>query len=85
MIGIGAVKYADLSTRKKQDYIFDWDKMLSLEGNTAPYLQYAHARISSVFAKSDISRSSLSNSIFIIVDKQEEFLAKETPFIPYYN
>ena len=56
MIGIGAVKYADLSTERSKDYIFDWDKMLSLEGNTAPYLQYAHARISSIFAKSDISQ-----------------------------
>ena len=76
MIGIGAVKYADLSTERSKDYIFDWDKMLSLEGNTAPYLQYAHARICSIFSKSDISPSSLSNPIFIIIDKEEELLAK---------
>ena len=45
MIGIGAVKYSDLSTDRVKDYIFDWERMLSFDGNTAPYLQYAHARI----------------------------------------
>ncbi len=47
MVGIGAVKYADLSTDRIKDYVFDWDRMLSFDGNTAPYLQYAHARICS--------------------------------------
>ena len=83
MIGIGAVKYADLSTERSKDYIFDWDKMLSLEGNTAPYLQYAHARICSIFSKSDISRSSLANTIFTIVDKEEELLAKRLLSFPF--
>ena len=50
-VGIGAVKYADLSTERTKDYVFDWEKMLSFEGNTAPYLQYAYARISSIFRK----------------------------------
>jgi len=50
-VGMGAVKYADLSKNRTSDYIFNWDTMLSFEGNTAPYLQYAHARIQSVFAK----------------------------------
>ncbi len=50
-IGIGALKYADLSQNRSSDYIFDYDKMLALEGNTAPYLQYAYARIQSIFAK----------------------------------
>ena len=76
MIGIGAVKYADLSTERTKDYVFDWDKMLSFEGNTAPYLQYAHARICGIFSKSDISSTSLYDSIFIIIDKEEELLAK---------
>ena len=76
MIGIGAVKYADLSTERTKDYVFDWDKMLSFEGNTAPYLQYAHARICSIFSKSDLSSTSLYDSIFIIIDKEEELLAK---------
>jgi len=50
-VGIGAVKYADLSKDRVSDYIFSWEKMLALEGNTAPYLQYAHARIQSIFRK----------------------------------
>ena len=50
-VGIGAVKYADLSKNRTSDYIFNWDTMLSFEGNTAPYLQYAYARIQSIFAK----------------------------------
>ena len=48
-LGIGAVKYADLSTERMRDYVFDWDRMLASEGNTGPYLQYAHARIRSIF------------------------------------
>ncbi|HUY64157.1 MAG TPA: arginine--tRNA ligase [Acidimicrobiales bacterium] len=51
MLGVGAVKYADLSTDRTRDYVFDWDRMLALEGNTAPYLQYAHARIRSIFRR----------------------------------
>jgi arginyl-tRNA synthetase len=50
-VGIGAVKYADLSKNRTSDYIFDWNTMLSFEGNTAPYLQYAYARIQSIFRK----------------------------------
>ena len=51
VIGIGAVKYADLSKNRNSDYIFDWDSMLSFEGNTAPYLLYAYARIRSIFRR----------------------------------
>jgi arginyl-tRNA synthetase len=54
-VGIGAVKYADLSTDRVRDYVFDWDRMLSFDGNTAPYLQYAHARICSIFRRSQAS------------------------------
>jgi len=50
-VGIGAVKYADLSQNRTSDYVFSWDKMLSLEGNTAPYMQYAYARVRSIFRK----------------------------------
>ncbi|SCF17512.1 arginyl-tRNA synthetase [Micromonospora carbonacea] len=50
-VGIGAVKYADLATDRHRDYVFDWDRMLSLDGNTAPYLQYAYARIRSLFRR----------------------------------
>jgi arginyl-tRNA synthetase len=52
MVGTGALKYADLSTDRIKDYVFDWDRMLAFEGNTAPYLQYAHARIRSILRKS---------------------------------
>jgi len=51
MIGIGAIKYADLSTERMRDYVFDWERMLSLEGDTGPYLAYAHARIRSIFRR----------------------------------
>jgi arginyl-tRNA synthetase len=50
-VGIGAVKYADLSKDRLSDYIFSFDKMLALDGNTAPYLQYAHARVRSIFRR----------------------------------
>jgi arginyl-tRNA synthetase len=53
MIGIGAVKYADLSTERMRDYVFDWDRMLAFEGDTGPYLAYAHARIRSIFRRLD--------------------------------
>jgi arginyl-tRNA synthetase len=52
-IGIGAIKYADLSQYRMTDYVFSWDKMLSLQGNTAPYLQNAYVRIRSIFRKAD--------------------------------
>jgi arginyl-tRNA synthetase len=51
VVGLGAVKYADLLPNRQSDYVFSWDKMLALNGNTAPYLQYAYARIRSIFRK----------------------------------
>lgn len=54
MVGIGAVKYADLSKNRSSDYVFSWDNMLSFEGNTAPYMQYAYARSCSIFRNSDV-------------------------------
>ena len=53
-VGIGAVKYADLSGDRVKDYVFDWSRMLALEGNTAPYLQYSYARIRSIFRKGGV-------------------------------
>jgi arginyl-tRNA synthetase len=53
VVGLGAVKYADLLPNRQSDYIFSWDKMLALNGNTAPYLQYAHTRIRSIFRKAE--------------------------------
>lgn len=53
IVGIGSVKYADLLPNRQSDYVFSWDKMLSLQGNTAPYLQYSYVRIRSIFRKAD--------------------------------
>ncbi|MGB0414214.1 MAG: arginine--tRNA ligase [Coraliomargarita sp.] len=53
-VGVGALKYADLSSNRTQDYVFNWDRMLSFEGNTAPYLLYAVARINSIFRKCEL-------------------------------
>ncbi len=53
VVGLGALKYADLSNNRQSDYVFSWDKMLALQGNTAPYLQYAYARIRSIERKAD--------------------------------
>jgi arginyl-tRNA synthetase len=58
-VGIGAVKYADLSTDRIKDYVFDWDRMLAFDGNTGPYLQYAHARIRSIFRRAGVERTSV--------------------------
>ncbi|WP_416262412.1 arginine--tRNA ligase [Gibbsiella quercinecans] len=59
-VGIGAVKYADLSKSRTTDYIFDWDNMLAFEGNTAPYMQYAYTRVSSVFKRAGLEESDLT-------------------------
>jgi arginyl-tRNA synthetase len=54
VVGVGAMKYADLSTDRVKDYVFDWDRMLAMDGNTAPYLQNAYVRIRSIFRKGGI-------------------------------
>jgi arginyl-tRNA synthetase len=59
-VGIGAVKYADLSQNRASDYVFNWDKMLAMDGNTAAYMQYAYARIRSIFRKGGIDVDSLA-------------------------
>jgi arginyl-tRNA synthetase len=51
VVGLGAIKYADLAPNRQTDYVFNWDKMLAFQGNTAPYLQYAYTRIRSIFRK----------------------------------
>ncbi|MDM2904368.1 arginine--tRNA ligase [Citrobacter sp. Cpo015] len=74
-VGIGAVKYADLSKNRTTDYIFDWDNMLAFEGNTAPYMQYAYTRVLSVFRKADIDESALANAQVVISEDREAQLA----------
>ena len=76
MLGIGAIKYADLSTDRNNNYTFEWEKMLSFDGNTAPYLQYAHARICSIFSKAEIDRNSISNAEIILTHEREIALAR---------
>ena len=63
IIGIGAVKYADLSKNRTSDYVFDWDQMLSFDGNTAPYLQYAYSRTRSIFTRSGVDASALPEHV----------------------
>ena len=76
-VGIGAVKYADLSTERTKDYVFDWEKMLSFEGNTAPYLQYAYARISSIFRKWGGDRESLTTNFESLMESELSTLRGE--------
>jgi arginyl-tRNA synthetase len=65
VVGVGAIKYAELSKNRTTDYIFDWDTMLSFEGNTAPYLQYAYTRIRSIFRRAEIDSTSLDSKIVL--------------------
>ncbi len=74
-VGIGAVKYADLSKNRTTDYIFDWDNMLAFEGNTAPYMQYAYTRVLSVFRKAEIDESALFSAPVVIREDREAQLA----------
>jgi len=73
-VGIGAIKYADLSKNRTTDYIFNWDTMLSFEGDTAPYLQYAYARIRSIFRKAEIEFDGFYAPV-AITQTQEKSLA----------
>ena len=74
VVGIGSVKYADLSLNRETDYVFSWDNMLSLDGNTAPYLQYSYARVKSLFRRAEIDEESLAAAI-IVAEKAEKVLA----------
>ena len=74
-VGIGSVKYADLSKNRTTDYVFDWDNMLSFEGNTAPYMQYAYTRIRSIFNKADVNPTALADAKIQLSDEKERALA----------
>ena len=73
VVGIGAIKYADLLPNRQTDYVFSWDKMLALNGNTAPYLQYAYTRIRSIFRKGEVSET---GGAIKLVEPAELALAK---------
>jgi arginyl-tRNA synthetase len=76
VVGLGAVKYADLLPNRQSDYVFSWDKMLALQGNTAPYLQYAYARIRSIFRKAEAGDFQPGQAAFKLAAREELALAK---------
>lgn len=84
-VGIGAVKYADLCKTRTNDYIFDWDSMLSFEGNTAPYLQYAYTRIFSIFRKADIQLEGFSADVSISQPEEKQLALKLLQFNEVVN
>ena len=84
-VGIGAVKYADLSKTRTNDYIFDWDAMLSFEGNTAPYLQYAYTRIFSIFRKANIDLDTFSAKVKLTTSEEKQLALKLLQFNEVVN
>ncbi len=80
MVGIGAVKYADLSQNRNNDYVFSFDRMLALNGNTAPYLQYAHARICSIFRRASENIDSFKAEIIISQIEERDLMMKLMEF-----
>ena len=73
-VGVGAVKYADLANDRVKDYVFDFGRMLSMEGNTAPYLQYAHARIRSIFRRAEAEGLGSASAEIAVADPAEHAL-----------
>lgn len=73
-VAMGSVKYSDLSKNRTTDYIFDWENMLSFEGNTAPYMQYAYTRVASIFKRAGVDESQLTGKI-VLTDNREKALA----------
>jgi arginyl-tRNA synthetase len=73
-VGIGAIKYADLSSDLLRDYVFDMNRMIAFEGDTGPYLQYAHARICSIFARAGIEPAAVADAPFVVTDPAEKAL-----------
>ncbi len=71
-VGLGAVKYADLSHNVSSDYVFDWDTMLALEGNTAPYMLYAYARVRSIARKAGVDFEALPRDLPLVVEHESE-------------
>jgi len=76
-VGIGALKYADLSSNRTQDYVFSWDRLLSFEGNTAPYLLYAVARINSIFRKAGLDPEAAIEGASALETEAEQGLARK--------
>lgn len=81
-VGIGAVKYADLSQNRTSDYKFDWDKLISFAGNSGPYMQYAHARCCSLFAKGEVEVASIDAGALRLEHEAESTLARRLLKLP---
>ena len=79
-VGIAAVKYADLSKDRARDYIFNFDQMLSFEGNTAPYLMYAYTRVASIFAKAELDMNSIQGTVSLEAEKEKDLANKLMQF-----
>ena len=79
---MGAIKYADLSNDRIKDYVFDWDRMLSFDGNTAPYLMYAHARSRSILRKAGVDLAGVSGTALRVEAPAERALALELLALP---
>lgn len=83
VVGVGAIKYADLSQNRQSPIIFEWDKILSFEGNTAPYLQYSYARIQSIKRKAtEVGKNLNDNAKIVIKDRIERNLLTYLTFFP---
>ncbi len=76
VVGLGAIKYADLSQNRQSDYIFSWDRMLSLQGNTAPYLLYAYTRVQSIFRKGGEMAGTDTQREMVLAEPEELGLAR---------
>jgi arginyl-tRNA synthetase len=79
-VGIGAIKYADLSTALDSAYIFDWDRMISFRGDTGPYLQYATTRIRSIFRKAGIAEADVRGPVLVAAPTERELALKLLAF-----
>jgi arginyl-tRNA synthetase len=79
-VGISAVKYADLSKDRARDYIFNFDQMLSFEGNTAPYLMYAYTRVASIFDKAGLDMNSIQGEVKLAAEKEKDLANKLMQF-----
>jgi len=77
VVGVGAVKYADLRQNRTSDYVFDWDKLVSFKGNAGPYLQYAHARVQAIFRRGEIDATSLAGTEVTLDAPAEQALGRQ--------
>ncbi len=84
-VGIAAVKYADLSKDRARDYIFNFDQMLSFEGNTAPYLMYAYTRVASIFDKAGLDMNTITGEVSLVEEKEKDLANKLMQFQEVLN